>query len=121
MASIGVRLPITHNSADGFTMLKSIQSTLKQNFKMLLLTDPGDRVMDPDFGCGLRTYLFLNYSENVHEQVRSKILKQTSLYIPAISITELDFGIEPDLNKLSVRIDYTIPAIGIADLLEFTI
>ena len=77
--------------------------------------------MTPNYGVGLRTYLFLNYSEDAHEKIRSKILQQTSLYMPSVSIQAIDFGMEPDLNKLSVHIRYAIPNIGIEYLLEFTI
>jgi phage baseplate assembly protein W len=121
MASIGVSLPLTKNSADGFTMLKTLATTVKQNFKMLILTDPGERVMAPNYGVGLKTYLFLNYSEDVHEKIRNKVIEQTSLYMPAISIQAIDFGMDPDLNKLSIQIQYAIPNIGLQDLLEFTI
>mgnify|MGYP003354002300 CR=1 FL=1 len=33
---------------------------MKQNFKILLLTNPGERVHFPKFGVGLRNYLFEN-------------------------------------------------------------
>ena len=49
MSSIGIKLPLTYNSADGFTMIKTIRQMIKQNFKMLILTNPGERVMEPQF------------------------------------------------------------------------
>ena len=65
MASIGVALPITKDSSDGFTMLKSFRKTIKQNFKMLILTSPGERVMEPEFGVGIRRFLFENYDDSL--------------------------------------------------------
>jgi len=59
MSSLSLHLPITYNSADGFTMIKSIKRMIKQNFKMLLLTSPGERVMDPNFGVGVKIIYFL--------------------------------------------------------------
>ena len=40
MSSIGVALPIEEDSVDGFAMLNGIRDTVKQNLKMLVLTNP---------------------------------------------------------------------------------
>ena len=69
MSSIGVKIPITYDSGDGFTMLKTLDDTIKQNLKMLILTNPGERVMEPEFGVGIMQYLFSNFSENVYGEI----------------------------------------------------
>ena len=66
MSSLGIKLPITRNTADGFTMIKDFQTLVRQNFKMLILTAPGERVMEPDFGVGIRNYLFESFSNSVY-------------------------------------------------------
>ena len=122
MSSLSLHLPITYNSADGFTMIKSVKRMIKQNFKMLLLTSPGERVMDPGFGVGVKNYLFSMYSENVPAQLRSKIMEQVGIYLPVVSITSLDFRTSnPDTNTLGLVITYRIPEIGAKDLIELTI
>ena len=122
MSSLSLHLPITYNSADGFTMIKSVKRMIKQNFKMLLLTSPGERVMDPSFGVGVKNYLFSMYSENVPAQLRSKIMEQVGIYLPVVSITSIDFRTSnPDTNTLGLVITYRIPEIGAKDLIELTI
>jgi len=122
MSSLSLHLPITYNSADGFTMIKSVKRMIKQNFKMLLLTSPGERVMDPSFGVGVKNYLFSMYSENVPAQLRSKIMEQVGIYLPVVSITSIDFRTSnPDTNTLGLVITYRIPEIGARDLIELTI
>jgi phage baseplate assembly protein W len=122
MASIGVKLPLRLNSADGFTMIKSIRAMAKQNFKMLLLTLPGERIMEPNYGVGLKRYLFSNFHENTQGQIQTKIREQVKLYLPIIKINEIQFFSTPtEPNTLSMRISYQIPTIGTTDLLEITI
>ena len=121
MSSLGVKLPLNYSSADGFGMLKSIKQTIRQNLKMIILTSPGERVMEPEFGVGLRQFLFLNYSEKVEQQIRSKIKKQIAIYLPVITITNMRFESAQDYNSLSLSIEYSIPDIALTDLLEFTI
>ena len=122
MASIGVKLPITYDSGDGFTMLKTLDETVRQNLKMLILTNPGERVMEPEFGVGVQQYLFYNFSENIEPELSGRIKAQVARYMPSVIINNIRFyGNDPDTNSLSFAIEYYVPDIGLSDLLEFTI
>ena len=122
MAGLAPKLPLTQDSGDGFTMIKSIKGMIKQNFKMLLLTNPGERVMEPNFGVGLKTYLFANATEDIQAQIGTKIREQTQLYLPVIRIRNIQFGLSNiDTNTLAMRVIYDIPSLGLQDLIEFTI
>lgn len=122
MASFGVALPLTRNSSDGFTMLKSFVKVARQNLKMLILTAPGERVMEPDFGVGLRNFLFQNYSDSAYAAIEQKIKEQAQTYMPAITINYISFdAAQIDRNVLGIAINFSIPAIGASEMLEFTI
>lgn len=122
MASISVALPLTQDSADGYTMLKDFKSTIKQNLKMLILTIPGERVMDPMFGVGIKKYLFENYGTDTYARIEAKIREQTQMYIPAVAINKILFRTpDADSGILDMAITYSIPSIGSRDILEFTI
>jgi len=122
MASIGVALPITKDSADGFTMLKSFRKTIKQNFKMLILTSPGERVMEPEFGVGIRRFLFENYDDSLPYKMESRIREQVKMFMPVISISQVNFDFEQSgQNVLGLTIVYSIPTVGPAEMLHITI
>ena len=122
MSSLSVKLPITRNTADGFTMIKDFQTLVRQNFKMLVLTSPGERVMEPDFGVGVRNYLFENFNNSVFTEIESAIRKQVSIFLPVVDVRRIEFdSSNPDNNILGIRIVYDLPDVGITDLLEFTI
>lgn len=122
MSSLAVKIPLTRDVGDGYEMIKNFKIMIKQNFKMLLLTHPGERVMEPDFGVGIKKYLFENFNESTFAKIERDIIKQTNIYIPAIEITEISFGAsDPDNNHLAIKIEYAIPNLNIRDLLEFTI
>ena len=122
MASYSVRLPLTLDDTDGFAMIKTIKDMVRQNLKMLILTNPGERIMEPDFGVGMKQFLFQNYSENVCSKIDEKIREQVSIYIPAVKIQDVKFySIEEDSSMLKFRLIYTIPAIAVNDLLDITI
>ena len=122
MSSIGLKLPITYNSNDGFTMIKTLATMIKQNFKMLILTVPGERVMDPAYGVGMKTYLFGQFDQSTYGDIDLRIREQTKKYMPFVKIQRVSFdAADQDMNRLSVSIKYSIPRIGTTDLLQFTI
>jgi len=122
MASIGPKLPLTLDSGDGYTSIKTLKAMIKQNFKMLILTNPGERVMDPEFGVGIRQFLFENFESDVYARIDEKIREQVNIYLPVVVISNLEFGRRGiDDNTLAIRIEYSIPDISVIDLLEFTI
>jgi hypothetical protein len=122
MNAFGVALPLNRSSADGFVMIKSLKRLIRQNLKMLILTNPGERVMRPNFGVGIKSYLFTNYGQNIEAQINSKIRKQVNTYMPAVSIVKILFDdTDPDRNQLSITLIYSIPDINVKDLLQITI
>jgi len=122
MASLAPKLPLTLDTGDGYTSIKLLRTLIKQNFKMLILTNPGERVMDPEFGVGIRQFLFENFGENTYNSIDVRIREQASTYLPVISIKRIEFGTGGiDDNSLAVRIEFVIPEIAVRDLLEFTI
>ena len=122
MASYAVKLPLTQDSGDGYTMIKRIKALVKQNMKMLILTNPGERVMEPDYGVGIRQFLFESFESDVFERIDTKIREQVLQYMPAVTILKLQFAnSDPDTNTLSLFLEYSIPQISTSDLLEITI
>ena len=122
MASFGVALPITRDTTDGFTMIKSFKKLANQNLKMLILTAPGERVMEPEFGVGIRNYLFEQFNSSTYAKIDDAIRRQVATYMPAIQIIGIEFsGERQDSNQLQMRIKFSIPDIGITEMLEFTI
>ena len=95
MAGIAPKLPLQLDQTDGFRLTKTIKETVQQNLKMLVLTSPGERIMDPDFGIGLRNYLFKNINEGLYGQISSKIRTQVKKYLSFIKIEDIIFN-EPD-------------------------
>lgn len=122
MASIGVRLPVVLDGSTGFGMITTIRDMIKQNLMMLILTNPGERVMEDEFGVGITQYLFQNFSDNVYAEIDNKIREQVSVYMPMVTINEVNFySLEPESNKVSFRLVYSIPSIAANDLIEITI
>jgi len=118
----GPSAPITPSSAEGFKLTSTLAELISQNFKMLLLTMPGERVMYPEFGVGLKKYLFEPFTAQTYAKIRARIKSQTSAYLPPINIVSIEFDDSTiDRYQLGIRIEYQVTSIGIADVLDLLI
>jgi|TARA_A100001015_G_scaffold306088_1_gene399832 phage baseplate assembly protein W len=123
MNGIGPKLPLQRDDINGnYSLITSYAEEVKQNFKNLLLTAPGERMMNPDFGVGLRNFLF-EPEPRISGMLRQKITSQVSRYMPFIRINKILFnhGIDSDVatdsNVLSIIIEYEAPSINLQETL----
>jgi phage baseplate assembly protein W len=127
MAGISPKLPLTLSTIEGpYTSLKDLREVVKQNLTMLLLTNPGERIMDPTFGVGLETFLFEQASADVLSDISSKIEEQLNRFMPFVSLTNLYFGdgtddLKSNLNTVHIQIVYYINPLAEEDVLSINI
>ena len=101
-AAIGVTLPF--NSDSVFNQSFTTKEAVKSNLINVLLTFPGERVFEPEFGVGLKRLIF---EQNIDEEsLKSNINDQVGMYIPEIEIEDIDIKMVPDENTLYIRLTY---------------
>ena len=126
MAGFSPKVPLTLDPDDGYTLNTTLKEVARQNFKNLVLTSPGERIMDPEFGVGIRSYLFENNGPATYGQIEARIREQAQKYLPYIQIDQIQFNTQ-DVNSnisdnfLGVRISYIIKKLAISDALEIPI
>jgi len=109
MAGLSPKLPVALDDDDGFKLNKTYRDMVVQNFKNILLTSPGERVMDPEFGVGIRKYLFEPNESEAYFDLEGKIHEQVIKYLPFISIEQINFSapteISPDTSTPASMLD----------------
>ena len=120
---ISVALPLRIDSVDGaYGLNKEIESFAKQNIKTVVLTSPGERVMEPEFGVGVRRLLFEQNTSGLVGAIRGRIEAQVKRYVPYVTLREVKVGSpsyptgELDSRAITISIRYNIPAISQTDL-----
>ena len=123
-SGIAVRLPLMKDDIFGaYGLIEDYTELVKQNFKMLLLTIPGEKMMNPDYGVGLKKYLFELDNGSVHAEINDRILAQTKRYMKYIQLNKIDFS-TPELNpdffphSLSVSINFTIIPLQVSTMIQ---
>jgi phage baseplate assembly protein W len=126
MAGITPQLPLTRDAINGYTLITDYKNLVKQNFRNLMFTIPGERIMDLDFGIGLKRFLFEMDDPNLYGRISGRISQQVGKYLPYITVTDIVFDSAAidetlDPNYLSVTIEYTIIPLDTVDKLELTL
>ena len=114
-------VPLRIGLNNQFLMVQEYSSLAKQNFKNLLLTAPGERVMDINFGVGLRNYLFEPSTGLTQGDISVRIYDQVRKYLPYIEVKDVVFSAsdaEVDTSKLSIDIYYEVIPLSIQDLIS---
>lgn len=77
---------------------------LRQSIDTILDTEPGERVMRPDFGCGLRRYLMEPNSAGTRAAISADITEALNRWEPRIRVTEVSVtpGEEPALVWIDI-------------------
>ena len=82
--------------------------------------------MDPDFGVGIKRFLFEMDNDITRSEISGKIYEQGGKYIPFIEITDIvfksqreDININP--NLLFISITYIITPLDFSDKLDISV
>ena len=113
---ISPKLPLNEN----FELNKTIDEAMHQNVKMVLLTSPGERVGIPDFGVGLRRFLFEQLTDFTLGKIEERIRSQILTYVPGVIVNRVFIDSvlsNPGLigyaeNHISIIINYTVYTTG---------
>ena len=126
MSGLAPKLPLSTDNIDGYTLIKSYSELVTQNLKNLVLTAPGERMMDPTFGVGIRNFLFEQNIAETHGLIAARIENQVNKYMPFLKIETVLFSSSEDvpdseLNSVEVQIKYFIKPLNMTDILNITV
>ena len=120
-------LPLGLDSRNGYSLHEEIIPMVLQNMKMVVLTNPGERTMNPRFGVGIRKYLFEPDNPVVYSDLKARIVAQVNDYMPFVQIEDIDFrsigmgNNEMTPNYTNVSIRFRIVPLGTTETLEIEI
>jgi hypothetical protein len=102
--AIGVALPF--NGPGVFKSTYTTKDQIKSNLINLLLTDVGERVMNPNFGTNLKRFLFEGITNINNEALIDSLNNSISIYIPEITVTNITLTPTTDSNLINLSINY---------------
>ncbi|ACZ30970.1 GPW/gp25 family protein [Xylanimonas cellulosilytica DSM 15894] len=105
---VGLRFPLQVTPA-GAIATSSLEQKIEESIYLVLSTGRGERVMLPDFGCGIHDLVFAPGSAATIADVAADVREALVRYEPRIDVMTVDVEQAPGQpTVLLVRIDYRI-------------
>lgn len=115
----GWTFPVLPSSSDNSLTLTEGPDKVRQSIWLILETEPGERIMRPNFGCGLRRYLMKPNNSATRALIQKDVTRSLSLWEPRIKLQEVTVSPGEDPSMILIRISYVHIRDGSPDNLVF--
>lgn len=105
---IGLSFPLRAGGNQDFQMTKTSLEQAQHNIRNLILTYPGERVNQPEFGCRLRDLLFEQLNDELPTRIDEEVRRSISQWLPYVNVVQVEtLTDEGDTNRVFVQVKYT--------------
>ena len=111
--SVGIDFPFARvpNQDGYFKTTKTTVESIKNNIKLLLKTEQGERVFQPTLGMGLRRFVFEQINENTSIEIENNIVDVFNTWLPFVELKDIQTNIDStnqEQNKIKINITFSI-------------
>jgi phage baseplate assembly protein W len=115
----GWQFPVAPDPVAGNLRLVSGPEKVRQSILIILQTEPGERVMRPDFGCGLRRFLMSPNSPAIRALIARDVEFALAAFEPRIRTTAVTVDPGEDPSLVLIQVAYVHRTDGRADNLVY--
>ena len=114
--AVGVKVPFSVPYV--FEPTYTTKEAINVNLINFLLTNPGERYLNPQFGGGIRQQVFEQISAGNLDMLKLMLTNRIKSKFPMIDLAELKVLGNPDNNVVNVSITYNVVNFGITDNID---
>ena len=104
----GWQFPVTTDRRDEIALSMG-EDDIHESIRIIIGTAKGERVMRPDFGCGIHEYVFATIDETTRNLVASTVREALVEWEPRIEVLNVDVSVaELDAGRLLIGVDYRV-------------
>ena len=103
----GLGFPVVPDARDHGLPLVVGAEKVRQAMLTILDTEPGERVMRPDFGCGLRAYLMEPNNVDTRALIRHDVQSALTAWEPRVKVDSVEVSPGQDPALVLVAVAYT--------------
>lgn len=105
----GWKFPVSVDATTGRFLLSEGEEDIAEAIRVILMTSRGERVMRPDFGCGLRDYVFGTMDETSLRLMESDIREAITVWEPRVRDVEVTVSVDDSREgRLSISVTYIV-------------
>ncbi len=100
----GWSFPPTFERGAGGVRMSESNEDIRESIWIILSTRPGERLMNPDFGCGMHDMVFEDINTTLQSQLKDTVERALIVFEPRIEVLGVEVHIDQKLEGL-VNID----------------
>ncbi|MBN2982780.1 MULTISPECIES: GPW/gp25 family protein [Cohnella] len=105
----GWRFPVRADATTGRMLLSEGEDDIAEAIRIILMTSKGERLMRPDFGCGLRDYVFGTMDATTLRLLESDAQRAITVWEPRVKNVGVKAKVDPsDPGRLQLHVQYTV-------------
>ena len=105
----GWKFPVAVDPTTGRIAMSVHEQDIRESIRIILATAPGERVMRPDFGCGIHDLVFAPMNRATLGLFESRVRESITKFEARIEILDLEILTrEADKGKLEISMDCRI-------------
>lgn len=104
----GLAFPVHVDAATGAIAMAQYEEDIRQAIRIILDTDPGERVMRPDFGAGLRALVFEPINTQTLALARHRVEQALILWEPRIDSIAVQATAQPAQGRIDLEVRYRV-------------
>ena len=107
--SVGIEFPFGKTTGDGyFKSTKTTIDAVKNNIRLLLQTQRGERVFQPNLGMNLRSLIFEQLNEDITIQIENNIVDVFGKWLPFVDLRGIEVVRNDNLNQVNINIKFSV-------------
>jgi Bacteriophage baseplate protein W len=111
---VGTGFPLALDNKTRGLARAEYEESVRQSILVILGTAKGERVMRPDFGCGIHDFVFANVSAATIGRITREVHESLLRLEPRINVTQVDVNPGDTNNVVLIDIDYEVRATNTA-------
>lgn len=105
----GFRFPIQVDPATGRMMTSEYEDDIQEAIYLILMTRKGERVRNPEFGCGIHDFAFGTTDFTTLKEMERKVEEALALWEPRIRDVDVTVSLDREAEgKLMIEVSYVI-------------
>ncbi|MCE7937006.1 baseplate protein [bacterium] len=95
--------------ADGTIAEAAYDEDIRQAIRIIMFTNRGERVMRPDFGAGLKDFVFEPVNTSTLAAVQTRVQDALTIWEPRIDVLSVQVATDPaERNTLNIHVTYRV-------------
>lgn len=114
---LALDLTFEYSRGDGLFRKKTIKdlkndkdyAAIRNSIFNILTTTPGQKILNPYFGCNLMQYLFTPVNQTIAKQVGNEVYKAITAWEPRVTVEKIQVIMDEDNHQYTINLFIMIP------------